>query len=889
MAHVGRRVNFLRFLISSRRTIKSITMGIQSGLPALCLTLAAVALIVLAFATPSIGWLPEVSKTESLLGNLLTAQAAITALTLAVTLFVMQGVSARRDVDDRMYREYVHRSSVRLIFWCSLGCVLVTAAALTIGKVISEARGVADVVPGLPSLILVAATAFIANLALAGLLFERAIRFARPEQWRTLRRNVNERDVREAVQVFLGRSQGAVTALEANDTYLTNMFPDPREGSADEAIKALLNDALRAMAERQQVAFAQSLASIKELVIYAMDEIERGAAQWGPPGSQAYWPPMGELGRNLDSFREEVIRESNRDYVFELLNLDYWLARTGVNRRCGEMFTVGLNGYRRNYQIANRSGAGEFREILRDQFSLVAKGLLHDAPPAEAFPYAREMVRHQERLLSESMQVGRADDFERLQQDFAGALGFIIWDWERGDGTSLGPAGLSGALEQDHRIALMGLAGRAVLLAESGRIANANPYLEVSRAAYTRPETLADDVAQALVSDDYSGLSLWYDWEMEGGDPNQARVVTPERYPLTFFAVRLMELCSSTKPTLNLRGSAKRVFDRFVATSAQLENNVHDDSTASKEQRRESATEALGEAVHRDEIEEDHEIIERELSADRVSVFTSDVYAAAFGVNSVERLFDQARAFVYLPSDAKDGPQPRGFMRPVPKAFLTDSPENARRFYEPLDGSWWGRGLSDDVVRLLCDALDAAPEITGFLDTSTELLQAVDQAVEELDPSAEIIFVGAGDWSSVQVDLNVENPEGYEPAWRLPEADRAGLIGQYRTHPILRGPSCGERRVYVVEPGTWGCFVRAQFDGDQDLSVEIKPISTERARELLEENPRHFAQEPDQESKLRKLRTLVEMDVCARTGFCVIDPCRSRKITGVRETEMQQL
>ena len=125
-------------------------------------------------------------------------------------------------------------------------------------------------------------------------------------------------------------------------------------------------------------------------------------------------------------------------------------------------------------------------------------------------------------------------------------------------------------------------------------------------------------------------------------------------------------------------------------------------------------------------------------------------------------------------------------------------------------------------------------------------------------------------------------PEGYEPAWRLAGDDQVELIGRYQTHPILRGPSRGERRVYVVEPGVWGSFMRAQVEGDRDLSVEIKPVSAERARELLEENPHHFADELDQESKLRKLQTYVEMAVSARTGFCVIDPSHSRRITGVR-------
>ena len=109
--------------------------------PALVITTLIVALsAILVLAVPAFHWLPKPSESGTFLGVLLGAQAAIAALTLAVTLFVMQGVSARRDVDDRMYLEYVRRSWVRAIFWGSLVSVAVTGAVLMAGKFIQRAR-----------------------------------------------------------------------------------------------------------------------------------------------------------------------------------------------------------------------------------------------------------------------------------------------------------------------------------------------------------------------------------------------------------------------------------------------------------------------------------------------------------------------------------------------------------------------------------------------------------------------------------------------------------------------------------------------------------------------------------------------------------------------------
>ena len=136
----------------------------------------------------------------------------------------------------------------------------------------------------------------------------------------------------------------------------------------------------------------------------------------------------------------------------------------------------------------------------------------------------------------------------------------------------------------------------------------------------------------------------------------------------------------------------------------------------------------------------------------------------------------------------------------------------------------------------------------------------------------------AGDWFDVLSELARQAPDGYQHARQIPEADRCGETGRYLGHPIIRGPHDGNRRLYVVEPGTWGCFVRAQVEGDRDLLVEVDAISLERARELLRGKPDYFPNEPDDASKLRKLQASVRVGVAARTGFRVTDPSRARRV-----------
>ena len=310
--------------------------------------------------TPPIPCLPDPEDATAILGTLLAAQAAITALSLAVTLFMMQGISSRRDVDDRMYREHVRRSRVRGFFWGNVAAVVATSTLLLGEGFVTRIGASVDVVRESCNFVLAAAVAFSLNMMLAGALFERAIRQSRPERWKALRRDITKSDVGEAVRAFVHRTRRAYDARSIGETDATVLFPDRGEGSADEAVRALLDDARRSMAERRHEEFSRSLDTLRELVDYAMEEIKGSDIRWGAPGAPPAWPPLSELSRYLYSFREDVIRRGDREYIFELLGFDYWLTNEGLRAQCGELFSVGLNGYRWNYQIAIRIGAIEF-------------------------------------------------------------------------------------------------------------------------------------------------------------------------------------------------------------------------------------------------------------------------------------------------------------------------------------------------------------------------------------------------------------------------------------------------------------------------------------------------------------------------------------------------
>lgn len=839
--------------------------------------IAAVLFLVPIYTSPFY-WLPEPKDSLLLLGPLLGAQAAVAALTLAITVFVVQGVSNKSDADDRTYREYVRRSRAEWVLWSSLGAAAITAAVLVGHRLISGSPAVVDAAQGLANLTLVAVAALFGNLILPGVLFRHAIRLARPDQWRALRLDVDKRDVRAAVQAFLGRSRRAASALEANEPDLSTLLPDLGEDAANEAIRAVLGDARRAMAERRHGDFTRSVDSIKELVKHATDELQREGVPWERPGSQPQWPPLRRLGEDLRSFREDIIGRGDMDYIFPILLLDHWLLINGVRERCGEMLTVSLEGYRANSKIARRVSSGELRELLRDRLWSVAVGAIYGTPPEDIFPYLREMVAQQTRLLSDAMMADAPSDFAELHEGFEGLLRAVRLHWSAKDWLGPEAAALFEQLGKDYRIALMELGGRAVLLADSDGIADPGPFRAIADSIYVDPKLLAADAADALLTEEHRGLSMGMDWEREGVRRFQAYSIAPEQYPLTFLAIRLLELVTDDMPPLNLHGHAGRVLTWFEAQVERLEPYVAADPEKAMEERRDLATTALQDAVCIDEVAEEQDIISRKLSEDRLAGFIASVYAGAFSNNAVENIFRRSDSFLYLPSDADGAPEERGIRQFEQKAFLAEERERALTAYGALEHEDLGWSLSNDVAHLLAAELEAAPSSTSALDTPQGLLREIDEAAEQLGRSGELLVVLAGDWDEFLYRLAVERPEGYEPLGRIPETERAGEVARYRGNFIVTGPEGVERRLYVLEPGAWGCLVRAQVEGDQDILVEVRSISAERARELLDENPDHFPKEPDPASKLRKLQTLVDVRVAARIQLLVADPSRARRI-----------
>ena len=882
-----------------RRLLLAAAMFVRRRWLAVALFAAALA----AFAPPPFGWTPPAAASGGILGSLLAAQAALVAFMVAISVFLLQGV--RRDAGERLYREYVRAAGTRTLIPASLALLVATGAMMMIAEGAIVRLPGADPVragPGLPDPVRVAALSFAASVLVGLRQFERAHLLANPAGRRRVEREKNERDVRSAVQAFLVRRQASVNPDREDAAAAAAPPPGPGEELAGAAVRALLDDAAQAMDERRADDFDLALESIALLTEDAMDEIERHGFGWESPGSWPGWPPLNELLRRLYPFREAVIGEAavgrgGREYAFGLLKLDFRLLSAGVERRCGELFTAGLDAGLHNYEIASRIGAGDLRDLFRGSEWLDVQIPFYDMDPGECAPYLKYAVRHQERLLSRALHAGNPGDFEALRSGFAGLLGRLrlLWSvdrWPRpgteihrqlteaiGSGRLPAEPGLRTAelyweLEQLHGIALMGLAGRALRRAAEGRLADPEPYLDAARGVYGEADRLADDAACAIAHGMEDTFS-WRGWELEGIENEMAmRPVYPQRYPLAFFSLRLLELAGEPLPEIDLRGEAQRALDWFTENAESLEPYVRAGPDADMGTRREAALDALRAAAYLDEAARDEDAIRRPLGGDAVATFTADVYAAAYTTNAADRLFADAGAARRVPVGAEGAPGERTFSLRAPKGPFTNDPAWRRGGVASVAGEI----LADDVLRQLCEALDGAEEIAMPLREAEDFTRAADGALASLAPGGEAFLVLAGDWSGILARLSPETPGGYDPHWK-PQNRTGGELARYLGHSVIwfrdLGGS-GGRRLYAVEPGSWGCLVRAPAGDGQELRVEVNPVSAERAAELLGESPVLPAGGTDGAVGLRKLQASVEILVAQRAGFRVRDPSRAR-------------
>ena len=814
---------------------------------------------------PAISWLPQTSDAIPYLIALLAAQAAFAALTLTVAQFALHAVVQRPGVDERMYRAYIHAAGGLRSLWHNIAGLLVAFAVIVVQFAAVGGAPLISAAPGARNVLVVSAASFLFTLLIPVRMHSRSIRLNSPTGWWRLERTVAEADVRTAVDAFV-----------AGD----HVGGAPRDGSARDAVLRIRAAAAQAMNDRRADDLAAALATARDLLRYAMDALDAQGYRWGAPGAGASrWPPLAEISSTFHVLREQVFGHGEERYARELRALDWWMVREGIERSCGELLSAGLSGNNFNYSqaVSRRSlRPSLFGDVpLRALREMEAAGRGSGGELNEYLEsYATHIVSHQEVLLSHALRVDDSLAFEAGVRNLRQMSSIL-------DRLAPRPFAIELGARRVARVALMGLAGRAMQLHAEGRIASASPYLAPAREAYVSVDQLASDIVFALENaDTLLSWSLWGAIDDSADDGGSD--IWPRSFALLFFHLRLRELLTESEPTLVLGQHARLVRDAKEGSPERLGAYLVG-VTAVSERRAQRAIEG---AVIRESIADDERILAAALDSERLDALRANIYAAIFQAAGLEQAFARLGGQSYV-QRAGAARVERSFH--IPRGYLTALP------------GWGvmpklvdlGRALEDDRSHDVFAALADAPMLhhdLRFLSSIPfrgnsalfleELARVFDYGIRSLE-AGPVLFLLTGSWRDLFIRMlhSMPNLSAAEAApWVFGGVARPPAT--YRDSPILMFDEPGDNReVYAIDVSGWGCFERARAAPEADLLLRISEVSQSHAEALARAQHGNPSDGLDISAAIMRWRTQVECYVAESSAIKVLNPARARRIT----------
>lgn len=846
----------------------------------------AVAIAAVAGFFPLLGFMPPSSEGRQAAGVLVTAQATVAALGVAVMVFVLQGLRSV-EIDSAIVREEYERrigAAARLFSLLALAALSVVLYLLMQPSI--EPPSVRWTV-NVGNFVVPVALNLAVTLIVTWRFFSEAQRLSRRSEIREVERAVVDRIVRDGVNGFVRRLK---IAQESSLSSLSVLFgSDPAEGVVDEALQVHFDALRRAMTESRLTDYRNGFEGLRQYVESARDEFQREGIGFGPPGARPWWQPLSGIHDKILWLKEDVLRRTAwSPYTYELTRFDYWLANRGLRWRCGELYGVGVSGWRTSYEIAARLDDPELRRLIIERtWRLLADAVVYlihreddegenrrpieeqlDPSNSADLEYLYFLVTELERQLGLSLMLDRPHDFAEFHRgfgDFVRQLSLSTREFEELEGAARSAVE---RIRQLRRIALLGLSGRAVLLERAGRLRDAQPFLEVMRDEYQRLSDLVRDFV--LVLDDPVGDRFsWSDWESEGRRPLETYSVDASKYPTIGFLIRALEFAADQELMLPMQGNAERARDLVNRLVQDAESAVQIEDRTLLETARERLDKALAEAGQADARAEQDAIIAASLDQDRVGTFVADFLAGRYGRAVLEPIFRAFGAYRFTRAEAVDGTG-FGWNVALQKAIFTTTPGNVRFFGIEQHGVDFERSLVGQLV----EAFDEVKPVECSLSHTEDVRAALDVARENLRTDA-LVAVMVGDWSDTVSDLRYRGIDWFEPnrgtERQLPSPF---LLGTYGGIPVLLLQDARPRRIVVVDAERWGCIEKAVID-DGEFQISVNEIDEARADEILRRRAEEGRAEPDEAAARRDLLLSVEWKYLERVKFHVTDTSRA--------------
>lgn len=645
---------------------------------------------------------------------------------------------------------------------------------------------------------------------------------------------------------------------------------EPR--TAEERLFVDINDAI---ANHQADQFRQAVERLQALVIASADQLAAGNVPFQTPGNGflAKWYPLDAIEARLPSLWRTAYQENETGFAGAMWSLQYWLIMTGVERRSGELLEVGLQCGLQSYRAARREDRVGWRIAWREWSNLDSAAWWRlreagiDHPKSEVLPFAERLVEHLQEygnmlLLNDEwssfkdMLVAFHDTFEQLSKPY---------ERLRYDRNASPPIGFN--VQQHAVLALLALAGRAMLLEASGTVADAKPYLQALDkfvSGYAHIERFANQIFERE-----RGLQRqWSWWETPTEETIGETVfwVMPERYAMLALLYGLLK-DQSDEPLPSSDGYAQRFIDVWkghsdiIMKAAEIDEVRHAEVSGRVVARLETSVAA-------EQRERDDRALAAGIDQQRVTDLITDLRKERAEDRVLEYRFGEvSRVRRVNESDWSNGQLGQGWLLPR-DVFAVGSTIEPMRLTGAASG--FERGLFVQLAR----ELEGARTALQLTSTGVEdVLHAIDVGLHEL-ACAEPLIVLHGKWPrEAIVDLWQHSSVGDRPlSWA--QTDFRQVQVAYKGHWLVQSRAGEEQSILMLDLERWGWLVRAPIDGEE-FGLKLEEINREEAEQMVDDNPE---QGGDREGRIRERMLKVRLVAQERVNFEVENPDAALRI-----------
>ena len=677
---------------------------------------------ILAFVTPFLVlavlvWAPDIPAAlhaEASIGTIAAVQGAVTGLSLIALVLAVELARRQEDRDDTVYEIMLRSAGIRPAFVFAIAALLATLIAIAISdfSVVGNAMLSANLL--LPAYVLTGAVGIALLLTVL-----RTVQGLKPTGILEFRLRANEEQRRERVDQFLSevlndsRTIGDITLTDAIAELMRQHAPVPL--TASERLFVEVDDAL---ASARASRFAGALERLQALIENSADQIESSSLPFSPPGQPeyGYWFPLDALRDRIYELWRAAFARQGDQFADEMRSLELWLVSNGVKRRSGELLELGLLCGRQGYAAAVHDGtsarhAEEEWVDLKVAAFWPLRGNRETVLDSMSQAFAERLIEYLQEYGNMLLRNGDVESFQTMLSQFAESF---LSDEKltsrpaRPTQTNNDPL----TLLEYSSLALLALAGRVIELSGSGKITDANVYLD---AVYEQIENTAN-VTRLVPAACRRETRLYREWSLWDMDDEQWQSGTrlraaSEHYVMLGLLAQLLR-SGARKPLPSLDGYARRLTGAWEAYREPL-LDVSEIDDGSREEVAKSFGELVASAEKAEQREQEDFHIAAPLDQNRVAEYLAGLKAQREGDRVVQSAFEHASRLRHVSEAESQSVDPFVLDCPIHRnAFTTGTNVQAMRTFNLV------LGFEGRVFRELRDSVTGAPtnELPGDLD-----------------------------------------------------------------------------------------------------------------------------------------------------------------------------